>query len=65
MAEELQIEEFVRNDWVYVMASKKEAFALRRETRIPCGYEIYVYWRADASGHLTSIRGEYSEAGCL
>jgi hypothetical protein len=42
-----------------------EAVAERHEGDFACDIAARVYWRADAAGHVRSLRGEYREAGCL
>ena len=65
MTDELRGQEFFRDDWSYANSARKEAEAVRRESRFPCGRLAVVYWRADGQGRLTSIRGEFLEGGCL
>jgi hypothetical protein len=65
MTDELQREGFSRDDWSYANVKGGEAKAMRREDGIPCAQAAYVFWRADATGRLTAIRGVYQEEGCL
>ena len=39
--------------------------AVRREDNLVCKVAARVYWRANASRRLTSIRGTYNAEGCL
>jgi hypothetical protein len=65
MASELKGEGFSRSDWSFANSEGKDAVAVRREDNFVCRQAAYVYWRADALGHLTAVRGEYREEGCL
>ena len=65
MTDELRREMFSRDDWNYANAKGDEAKAMRREDGFPCAQAAYVYWRADSTGRLTTVRGIYQEEGCL
>ncbi len=63
MAATLRSQGFTRQDWNF--SAEQENIASRREDNIGCKIAAYVYWRADGEGHVTSIRGQYREEGCL
>ena len=63
MANELRKEGFTRDDWKSSVDDEHEA--VRREDNWVCNQAAHVYWRADASGILSAIRGVYREEGCL
>lgn len=65
MIMQLRKADFVRQDWNYQVATGQEAEAVRREDNVVCNQAAYVYWRADNSGKLTSVRGSYRMEGCL
>lgn len=62
---ELRRQGFARNDWTYAKSDDEEASAYRSENNIACNIGAFVYWRTDARGAITTIRGEYREMGCL
>jgi hypothetical protein len=63
MSRELRRQGFKQVDWGGATGVEHEAE--RREDDFVCNRAAYVFWRADASGQLTSVRGEYREEGCL
>jgi len=65
MTQELRREGFVRSDSRYTVSDGKEATAMRSENNLVCNIGAMVYWRADAAGRITTIRGEYRALGCL
>lgn len=65
MTLELRRQGFRRQDWSYEKHDDDEATAFRSENNFVCNQGAFVYWRADAAGNITTIRGEYRELGCL
>jgi hypothetical protein len=63
MALELRREGFSRQDWESSVDLEHQA--TRDESRFPCNQRAQVFWRADAEGRLTAIRGEYPMGECL
>jgi hypothetical protein len=63
MGAELQKQGFSRQDWT--SSDDLEHEAMRREDFIPCGKAAYIYWHADGQGHITAIKGQYRQEGCL
>jgi hypothetical protein len=63
MGTELKRQGFCRQDWR--SSTEQERDAIRREDNGVCRQAAYVHWRVDAQGHLTAVRGEYREEGCL
>jgi hypothetical protein len=64
MGLELQHQGFARRDWSST-DNGQEHIARRSENNLVCNQAAYVYWRSDAQGRLTSVRGVYREEGCL
>jgi hypothetical protein len=60
---ELRREGFVKYDWRYDVAQEHQAW--RTENDFVCNKDAIAFWRANAAGVLTAIRGVYREAGCL
>jgi len=63
MALELRREGFSRQDWESSVDLEHEA--MRDESNWVCKQSAHVFWRADAEGRLTSIRGQYPIGICL
>jgi hypothetical protein len=53
---------FVRKDWG--SSAAQEHMASRTQKGLLCRDVFNVYWRADESGHLTSVRGERPASTC-
>jgi hypothetical protein len=60
---ELRREGFAQSDWRHDVAQEHQAW--RTEQNLVCNMAAIAYWRADAAGVLTAIRGVYRETGCL
>jgi hypothetical protein len=54
---------FVRKDWSSSPTVEHKA-SFGKKTYL-CVEDYAVYWRADPTGHLTSVRGEVPQGGCL
>ncbi|MGO9674809.1 MAG: hypothetical protein ACLPSF_11695 [Methylocella sp.] len=63
MAAELQRQGFRSQRWE--SSTEFEHEAMRREDSIVCRASARVFWRADAEGQITAIRGEIVEEACL
>jgi len=63
MGNELQKQGFSRQDWN--SSIEQEHVAMRREDNFACRQAAYVHWRADGTGRLVTIKGDYLMEGCL
>ena len=63
LASELRREGFSRQDWEPSIDLEHEA--IRDESDWVCNISAPVFWRANAEGRLTAIRGEYPMGTCL
>lgn len=54
---------FVRKDWG--SSASQEHLASSARKGLFCRDVFNVYWRADETGHVTSVRGEHPGGGCF
>ena len=63
MGSELQLEKFVRQDWIDLQG--REHYASRYDGGGGvCKNTALIYWKSDENDRLTSVRGEY-QVTCL
>lgn len=60
---ELQRQGFTRKDWSSSPAA--EHLAIFERDELICRESFEVYWRVDATGRLTSVRGDHPAAACV